>query len=157
MRVNPPWFKTASLHQSIPTPRRSSRITSAGPYAGKLQMSSIPPIATVSKTTRCCSSKQKTSLMAAFGGALSLACLISAIMTDMWTYTEEGISPPGLSRAIKKQNYDGSIAEHSSSAAVTSPGKMSHYFYLPLNTPEKQPYFVQYWNKKRGMVKCKIS
>lgn len=77
--------------------------------------------ATVPATTRCCSARRNTSLMATFGGAFSLACLISAIMTDMWTYTEEGISPPGLSRAAKKQNFDASIPE--SSAAVTSPGE----------------------------------
>jgi hypothetical protein len=33
----------------------------------------------------------------------SQACLMSAVLTDMWTYTEEGISPPDLSRAAKKQ------------------------------------------------------
>ena len=41
---------------------------------------------------------------------------MSAVMTDMWTYTEEGISPPDLSRAAKKQNIDGSVPEHSSAS-----------------------------------------
>ena len=43
---------------------------------------------------------------------------MSAVMTDMWTYTEEGITAPDLSRAAKKQNFDGSIPEQSS-ASVT--------------------------------------
>ena len=68
-------------------------------------------------SSSCCSPKcrrENGSLLAALGGALSLACLVSAVMTDMWTYTEEGILAPGLSRAAKKQNFDGSVLEQSS-------------------------------------------
>ncbi len=82
------------------------------------------PASSIPAATGCCSprcQKQNASLLAALGGALSLACLISAVMTDMWTYTEEGIMAPGLSRA-KKQNFEGFQPEHSSSA-VTSRGK----------------------------------
>ncbi len=84
--------------------------------------------ATVPATKKCCSARRNTSLMAAFGGAFSLACLISAIMTDMWTYTEEGISAPGLARTSKKQSYDPSVPEQSSSAAVTSPGNPDTFY-----------------------------
>jgi hypothetical protein len=73
---------------------------------------SLPP-----PTSSCCSPRcrrENSSLLAALAGALSLACLMSAVMTDMWTYTEEGITPPELSRAAKKQNFDGSDPEHSS-------------------------------------------
>jgi hypothetical protein len=95
-------------------------------YVGSSRMSPTP--ASIPAATGCCSpkcQKQNASLLAALGGALSLACLISAVMTDMWTYTEEGIMAPGLSRA-KKQNLEGSPPEHSSSA-VTSRGQITFY------------------------------
>ena len=78
---------------------------------------SVPPPPPPSSS--CCSPRcrrENSSLLAALAGALSLACLMSAVMTDMWTYTEEGISPPDLSRAAKKQNIDGSVPEHSSAS-----------------------------------------
>jgi len=74
--------------------------------------------------------KQNASLLAALGGALSLACLLSAIMTDMWTYTEEGITAPGLSRT-RKQNFDGSLPEHSSSAVTSRGSSNNSYFFIP--------------------------
>ncbi len=89
------------------------KLTSVASEAyGGSRMSLPPP----SSSSSCClprCRRENSSLLAALGGALSLACLVSAVMTDMWTYTEEGILAPGLSRAAKKQNFDGSVLEHS--------------------------------------------
>ena len=100
-------------------PPPSSRGFSRPPsevYGGG-RMAAVPP--TPPASSSCCSPRcrrENSSLLAALAGALSLACLMSAVMTDMWTYTEEGISPPDLSRAAKKQNFDGSVPDHSSAS-----------------------------------------